>query len=237
MRRQAPRGCVMLEGEGPGPGFGATRDVVRTIERMVMGRTSAVVVVPGTGGAAVGTFGAVDERIVSIDVVGRGPSVLQPAPCAVSFHVDGRAAVFLSAVEAWRFGGLGLPRILVRLPDVIVVESRRFPRLVVPPDVGLVTRVTAEEQTWSARTLDLSVGGACVRFPPDGTPDLPPGTMVRLSFGWPYEDAFALSCLVVRRTESSYGFAFGAEVVRGTGPEAEKMRLLIRRLVSLAPAP
>lgn len=223
----------MTEDQTDGPGFGAARDVVRTVGRLVSNATPAVVVVPGERGTAVGTFGECDGRVVSIDVCGRGPSVLQPAPCAVSFHMDGRAAVFLSQIEAWRFGGSGLPRILVRLPDVIVVESRRFPRLTIPADIGLATRVSVDEQVWAARALDISFGGVAARFADGSTPDLLPGTLARLSFGWPYEEPFGVAALVVRRTGPVYGFAFGADAVSGT--DAARVRNLVRRIAALSP--
>jgi hypothetical protein len=222
----------MTEAEGDGPGFGAARDVARTVSRLVVDRTPAVVVVPGERGTAVGTFGESDGRLVSIDVCGRGPGVLSPSPCAVSFHVDGRAAVFLSQIEAWRFGGHGLPRILVRLPDVIVVESRRFPRLSVPPDLGLQVRVSVDEVAWPAQALDISFGGVATRLVGGDARGLQPGTLARLNFAWPYGEPFGVSALLVRRTENLCGFAFASDAINGA--DAEKLRTLIRRVAALS---
>ncbi len=136
---------------------------------------------------------------------GAEPSFVTSSVHAVCFGQPPKSSVLLATVKHYDESCRQL--LLTSLSPVTKLERRRFCRLPVPVNCGLVVRVDRGELQWTPKPLDLSMGGVCVEFPPDRVTELEVGTsvVVKLRLG---HHAAELPATIARQDESSCGLAF-----------------------------
>ncbi len=198
---------------------------------LVMTHAPALIVLPGRNGAFLALFDRLERHLVTFEITGRGPRTFKPQPAAVSFHHDGRSSMFLSSAEAWRFDARGPPRLLVRVPEQIVVESRRFPRFPVALEMGIGVRATSNDVATAPRLVDLGQGGCRLAYGAGAVPEWTAGTVVRLTLTAPPNAPLLLHAVVVRRSGNEFGLAFQVDA---RSHEAAALRSLIRGVAALS---
>ncbi len=136
---------------------------------------------------------------------GSDPSFVVSSVHAVCFGKPPKSSVLLASVKHYDKGCRQL--LLTSLSPITRLERRRFSRLPVPVNCGLVVRIGWREQQWTAKPLGLSMGGVGVEFPLDQVTELDVGTSVdvKLRLG---PHAAELPAKVARQDKSSYGLAF-----------------------------
>ncbi len=136
---------------------------------------------------------------------GADPSFVTASVHAVCFGQPPKSSVLLATVKHYDEDCRQL--LLTSLSPITKLERRRFRRLPIPVNCGLVVRIDRGEQQWTPKPLDLSMGGMCVEFPPDPVTELEVGTSVdvKLRLG---HHATELPATIARQHQNSYGLAF-----------------------------
>ncbi len=161
---------------------------------------------------------------------GAEPSFVTSSVHAVCFGQPPKSSVLLATVKHYDEGCRQL--LLTSLSPIRRLERRRFPRLLVPANCGLVVRIDRGEQQWRPKPLDLSMGGACVEFPLDQVTGLEVGTSldVKLTLG---HHAAELVAKVARQDNGSYGLAFLPPIPQ---PLQQIYKLLERGILKAQPS-
>jgi hypothetical protein len=132
-----------------------------------------------------GRFVELTSESISIEIV-TSPFETPGASsqCTVIYSAGGRTNIFVSPVLEFQQGPDHLPRLVLSIPDRIVVgEARNSFRIPLHPQTDLHVRIRSESGTWHPRPKDVSLGGILVDFSEETEPDLPENTPVTVELG------------------------------------------------------
>lgn len=136
---------------------------------------------------------------------GADPSFVPSSVHAICFGEPPKSSVLLATVKHYDDRCRQLR--LTSLSPITRLERRRFRRLPVPVNCGLIIRIDRGGQQWVPKPLGLSMGGMRVEFPIDRVTELEVGVSVdvKLELG---HHAAELPAKVARQDKGSVGLAF-----------------------------
>ncbi len=120
-------------------------------------------------------------------------------------------------------------RLVLELPSSIATaDVRRSARIPVMPGSRLRVEVTALDHLYLPRTVNISLGGILLQFPPDLDPGLDLESTVGIDLS--LDDAHvSLTGVVRRRREHDYAMFF-TEVLERRGPELDRLGQIVDAL-------
>lgn len=152
-----------------------------------------------------GSFLHFDVDLTLEVLPGPDPSFVTSSVHAVCFGQPPRSSVLLGAVKHYDEGCRQL--LLTSLSPIRRLERRRFRRLPVPVNSGMVVRICRGGQQLTPRHLDLSIGGVCIELPKDRVTELEVGSSVDVKLRLGHHVA-ELPAKVARQHKGSLGLAF-----------------------------
>jgi hypothetical protein len=139
------------------------------------------------------------------------PSFVPSSVHAVCFGEPPKSFVLLATIKQYDAGSRQL--LLTSLSPITKLERRRFDRLQVPVNCGLVIQIDRGGQQWAPKPLDLSMGGVRVQFPIDRVTELEVGAAVDVTLKLGHQAA-ELPAKVARQDKDSFGLEFLQPVPR-----------------------
>ncbi len=124
---------------------------------------------------------------------------------AVCFGEPPKPSILLAKVKHYDGGCRQL--LLTSLSPITRFERRRFRRLQVPVNCGLIARINRGGRQWEPKPLSLSMGGVRVEFPIDQVTELAVDASVNVKLKLGHHVA-ELPAKVARRDRDSVGLAF-----------------------------
>lgn len=203
-------------------------DVRAVLESSCRGFCPAAIITREPTVLCQGRFTEVGDQTVTIELfsVPDGAVIWPLGVSSVSFHQGNLGRMFMTLIRDYQASA---SRLVLEIPvSIATADVRRSARIPVLPGSRLVVQVRSGGQVTLPRTVNVSLGGILLQFPPEIDPDLEiEGTVgVDLSLD---DDRVSLTGVVRRRRDHDYALFF-SEVLDDIRPEVDRLGRIIDAL-------
>lgn len=200
-------------------------DVRAVLESSCRGFCPAAIITREPTVLCQGRFAEVGERTVTIELfsVPEGAVIWPLGISSVSFHQGNLGRMFMTRIRDYQAAS---SRLVLEIPASIAsADVRRSARIPVLPGSRLVVQVRSGGQVTLPRTVNLSLGGILLQFPPEIDPDLDPESTVGVDLSVD-DERVSLTGIVRRRRDHDYALFF-TEVLDDLQPEVDRLARIV----------
>ena len=210
---------------------GLAQQVVSELRQCCETTAPASISLPDSGVICHGRFVSLQKETLLFDLLDEPKVEVKPfSTCSVSYCLASRGFVFLSVVYELRPSDpTRLAQIVLKVPSQIArTESRKSIRVPVVDD-NLQVQVASASEAWTARPVDISLGGMLVEFPSGARPSQDIGQRLRvdLQLG---ANAVTFEAEIRHFQGRQYGLSFSETMVDGEVNPPEPYRNIVGEL-------